>query len=76
MKKWILCNIVVLGLPVSIHAAEESFRVFRPVDPTCLEKKVPAGYGKVFVEAARQNNIDPILLVAISAHESSRPFKE
>ena len=31
---------------------------------------MPAGYGKVFIEAARENNIDPILLAAISAHES------
>jgi beta-N-acetylglucosaminidase len=43
---------------------------FRAVDPILLEKKVPTGYGKVFVEAGRQNNIDPVVLAAISAHES------
>jgi hypothetical protein len=70
MKSWIICNLIVLGLPMTMHASEASFRVFRPVDPAKLERKVPAGYGKVFIEAARENNIDPILLVAISAHES------
>ena len=70
MKFWILCNLLVCGLPMSMRASEESFRIFRPVDPAKLEKKVPAGYGKVFVEAGRVNNIDPILLAAISAHES------
>jgi hypothetical protein len=70
MKNWILCNLLVLGLPVTIHASDESFRVFRPVDPARLERKVPAGYGQVFIEAGRQNNIDPLLLAAISAHES------
>jgi len=70
MKCWIICNLLVFGLPASVHASEESFRVFRPVDPVRLERKVPAGYGKVFVEAGRENNIDPLLLAAISAHES------
>jgi hypothetical protein len=53
-----------------MHASEESFRTFRPVDPAKLERKVPTGYGKVFIEAGRANSIDPILLAAISAHES------
>ncbi|MBV8816272.1 MAG: glucosaminidase domain-containing protein [Verrucomicrobia bacterium] len=70
MKKWVTCYFLMLGLPLTIHASESSFRQFRQVDPACLEKKVPAGYGKVFVEAGRRNNIDPILLAAISAHES------
>jgi hypothetical protein len=70
MKKWVICNLLILGLPLTNHASEPSFRVFRPIDPACLEKKVPVGYGKVFVEAGRQNNIDPVLLAAISAHES------
>jgi hypothetical protein len=70
MKSWIICCLLVLGLPATMHASEESFRVFRPVDAAKLERKVPAGYGKVFIEAARANNIDPILLAAISAHES------
>ena len=70
MKSWIVSSLLVLGLPATMHASEESFRVFRPVDPVRLEMKVPAGYGKVFIEAGRANNIDPILLAAISAHES------
>jgi Mannosyl-glycoprotein endo-beta-N-acetylglucosaminidase len=70
MKNWIICNLLVLGLPATMHASEESFRVFRPVDPARLERKVPAGYGQVFIEAGRENNIDPLLLAAISAHES------
>jgi Mannosyl-glycoprotein endo-beta-N-acetylglucosaminidase len=70
MKSWIVSSLLVLGLPATMHASEETFRVFRPVDPVRLERKVPAGYGKVFIEAGRVNNIDPILLAAISAHES------
>lgn len=70
MKKWVICNLLIFGLPLTNHASESSFRQFRPIDPACLEKKVPAGYGKIFVEAGRQNNIDPVLLAAISAHES------
>jgi hypothetical protein len=70
MKSWIICSVALFVLPASMHASEESFRVFRPVDPASLDRKVPSGYGKVFVEAGRQNNIDPILLAAISAHES------
>ena len=70
MKSWLICSLLVLGLPATMHASDESFRVFRPVDAAKLERKVPAGYGKVFIEAARANNIDPVLLAAISAHES------
>jgi hypothetical protein len=70
MKNWIVFNLLLLGLPASLFASEESFRVFRPLDPVKLERKVPAGYGKIFVEAGRVNNIDPLLLAAISAHES------
>ena len=70
MKSWIVCSLLVLGLPATMRASEETFRVFRPVDAAKLERKVPAGYGKVFVEAGRANSIDPILLAAISAHES------
>ena len=70
MKNWIPYSLLIFGLPATMHASEESFRMFRPVDPAKLERKVPAGYGKVFVEAGRANNIDPILLAAISAHES------
>jgi hypothetical protein len=70
MKSWVICGLLAFGLPAVTHASEESFRIFRPVDPVKLERKVPAGYGKVFIEAARVNNIDPILVAAISAHES------
>jgi hypothetical protein len=70
MKSWIICNLLIFGWPMSMRASEESFRIFHPVDPVKLERKVPAGYGTVFVEAGRANNIDPILLAAISAHES------
>jgi hypothetical protein len=48
MKNWIIFNLLVFGLPVTMHASEESFRTFRPIDPVKLERKVPAGYGKVF----------------------------
>ena len=70
MKSWIICSLLVLGLAATLHASEGSFRVFRQVDVAKLERKVPAGYGKIFIQAARENNIDPILLAAISAHES------
>jgi hypothetical protein len=70
MKSWIIYNLLFFGLPMSMHASEASFRIFRPVDSARLERKVPAGYGKVFIEAGRANNIDPLLLAAISAHES------
>jgi beta-N-acetylglucosaminidase len=42
----------------------------RPVDPAQLERKVPRGYGEVFVQAGRVYDLDPMLLVAISAIES------
>ena len=70
MTNWIISTVLLLGLQLPVRAAEENFRVFRPVDPVDLEKKVPTGYGRVFVEAGRQYNLDPILLAAISAHES------
>jgi hypothetical protein len=53
-----------------MRAVEDNIRVFRPVNPVDLERKVPGGYGRIFVEAGRQFNLDPILLAAISAHES------
>jgi Mannosyl-glycoprotein endo-beta-N-acetylglucosaminidase len=70
MRNWIISTLLLVGLQVSVRAAEENFRVFRPVNPADLEKKVPTGYGRIFVEAGRQYNIDPVLLAAISAHES------
>jgi hypothetical protein len=70
MKNWIIGTLLLFALHSPVPAAEESFRFFRSVDPTDLEKKVPVGYGRFFVEAGRQYNLDPILLAAISAHES------
>ena len=69
MKTWI-CLAVALGLQIPCHAKEENVRAFCPVDPDQLDAKVPHGFGKVFVEAGRRNNIDPLILAAISAHES------
>ena len=59
-----------LGLQLFGYAAEGNVRSFRAVDPDLLDAKVPRGFGKIFVEAGRQNNIDPLILAAISAHES------
>jgi hypothetical protein len=70
MKKWVVSYIIALAVQVSLCPGEEAIRGFRTVDPILLEKKVPTGYGKVFVEAGRQNNLDPLVLAAISAHES------
>jgi soluble lytic murein transglycosylase-like protein len=70
MRNLIFSTVLFLCFKLSIRAAEENVRIFHPVDPAALEKKVPAGYGRVFVEAGRQYNLDPILLAAISAHES------
>ena len=70
MKKWVISCILTLGIQVSLCTGEESIRKFRTVDPIQLEKKVPVGYGQVFVQAGRENNIDPVLLAAISAYES------
>jgi hypothetical protein len=64
--------ILVVGLQLSLHAGEENFRTFRTIDVIQLEKKVPVGYGRVFVQAGRQYNIDPVFLAAVSAHESGR----
>ena len=72
MKNWLVSFILAVGFQLSLHAAEENFRTFRTVDPLQLEKKVPTGYGRVFVQAGRQYNIDPVVLAAISAHESGR----
>ena len=72
MKNWFVSFVLAVGLQLSLHAAEENFRTFRNVDPAQLEKKVPMGYGCVFVQAGRQYNIDPVFLAALSAHESGR----
>ena len=61
---------LALGLQISGRATEDNVRTFRAIDPDALDTKVPHGFGKVFVEAGRQNNIDPLILAAISAHES------
>ena len=70
MKKWVVSSIIAFAVQVSVCPAEEAIHEFRAVDPILLEKKVPAGYGQVFVQAGHQNNIDPVVLAAISAHES------
>jgi hypothetical protein len=69
MRIWIVCALA-LGLQIPGYATEDSIRAFRAVDPIQLDKKVPHGFGQVFVDAARKNNIDPLILAAISAHES------
>jgi Mannosyl-glycoprotein endo-beta-N-acetylglucosaminidase len=69
MRTWIMFALS-LGLQIAGYAAEDNLRTFRPVDSDLLDAKVPHGYGKIFVEAGRQNNIDPLILAAISAHES------
>jgi mannosyl-glycoprotein endo-beta-N-acetylglucosaminidase len=69
MRFWIIYALLI-GINAPLHANEQNVRTFQPVDPIQLEKKVPRGFGKVFVEAGRQNNIDPLFLAAISAHES------
>jgi hypothetical protein len=72
MKKRVISYIVAFIVPLCLYAGEESIRGFRAVDPVELERKVPRGYGKVFVQAGRENNIDPVFLAAISAHESGQ----
>ncbi len=72
MKAWVGSTIIFLGFHLSIFGADQNVRVFRPVDPVALEEKVPAGSGHVFVDAARTYKLDPVLLAAISAHETGR----
>jgi hypothetical protein len=69
MRTWAILA-VALGVQISGYATEDNVRTFRAVNPDLLDAKVPHGFGKVFVEAGRRNNIDPLLLAAISAHES------
>jgi hypothetical protein len=69
MKTWAILAFA-LGLQISSRATEENVRTFRAIDPDQLDAKVPHGFGKVFVEAGRRNSIDPLILAAISAHES------
>jgi hypothetical protein len=69
MRTWAILT-VALGLQISSRASEENVRRFRPIDSNQLEAKVPRGFGKIFVEAGRANNLDPLILAAISAHES------
>lgn len=69
MRRWIVCALA-FGLQIPGYAKEDSIRTFRAIDPIQLDKKVPHGFGQVFVDAARKNNIDPLILAAISAHES------
>src|ERR1700751_4348832 len=72
MRKWVISCILALSAKVCVCPGEQSIREFRAAAPEQLEGKVPVGYGHVFVQAGRQNNIDPVLLAAISAHESGR----
>jgi hypothetical protein len=69
MRIWFICA-VALGLQIPSYAKEDSVRTFQSIDPVQLDKKVPRGFGQIFVEAGRKNNIDPLILAAISAHES------
>jgi Mannosyl-glycoprotein endo-beta-N-acetylglucosaminidase len=69
MRTWAIL-MFALGLQVASRATEDNVRIFRPIDPDQLDAKVPRGFGKVFLEAGRQNNIDPVILAAISALES------
>jgi hypothetical protein len=70
MKSWAIATALFLGFPFSLRAMDENIRMFRSVNPADLERKVPKGYGRIFVEAGRQYNLDPVFLAAISAHES------
>jgi Mannosyl-glycoprotein endo-beta-N-acetylglucosaminidase len=69
MRTWAILAFA-LGLQITSRATEDNVRIFRPIDPDQLDAKVPHGFGKVFVEIGRQTNIDPVILAAISAHES------
>jgi hypothetical protein len=69
MRFWTILAFA-LGVQICSRASEENVRNFRAIDPNQLDAKVPHGFGKVFIEAGRQNNIDPLILAAISAHES------
>jgi hypothetical protein len=69
MRLWVILALA-FGLQISSRASEENMRTFRAIDPNQLDTKVPHGFGRVFVEAGRQNSIDPLILAAISAHES------
>jgi hypothetical protein len=72
VKKRAISYIAAFIVLLPLCAGRESIRGFRAVDPVGLERKVPRGYGQVFVEAGRENNIDPVFLAAISAHESGQ----
>jgi hypothetical protein len=72
MRKWAINYIIAFIVLLSVCAGEESIRGFKAVDPADLERKVPRGYGQVFVEAGLENDIDPVFLAAISAHESGQ----
>jgi hypothetical protein len=69
MRTWTILALA-LGMQISSRATEDNVRTFRAIDPERLDAKVPHGFGRVFVEAGRRNNIDPLILAAISAHES------
>src|SRR3984893_8606989 len=69
MRLWAILALA-FGLQISSRASEENMRTVRAIDPNQLDTKVPHAFGRVFVEAGRQNNIDPLILAAISAHES------
>ena len=61
MRTWAILT-VALGFQISSRASEENVRTFRPIDLPQLEAKVPRGFGKIFVEAGRANNLDPLIL--------------
>jgi hypothetical protein len=66
----VVSYIIALAVQLSVCPRRRAIHEFRAVDPILLEKKVAAGFGQVFVQAGRQNNIDPVVLATISAHES------
>lgn len=52
---------------------EHTWKQFRPVDEAKLRDALPAQakhLAKDFIDAGRKNNVDPLLLVAISKHET------
>jgi hypothetical protein len=76
VKKRAISYIAAFIVLLPLCAGRESIRGFRAVDPVGLERKVPRGYGQVFVEAGRENNIDPVFLAGVNVAKGAQKFRD
>ena len=65
MKTWTVLALA-LGLQISVYATEENVHSFRAIDPDQLDDKYLTDTEEFSSRGGRENNIDPLILAAIS----------